>query len=153
MESLSRREGSRGPSPQRMVIGDHGEPLTPQNIGNDAISRVLQQISPSSFSNEIESPNLPLRFFKDILMNYDGKPNPMENVSHYNQSVTIYSKNEALMHKIFPSNLRPTTTRWLDHQEKSSIYSYNELIRAFGAKFVTCKVESQSLLNPLLLCQ
>ena len=52
-----------------MAIGDCGEPLTSQNMGNDAISRVLQQISHFPFSNEIESTNLPRRFVKAIFTN------------------------------------------------------------------------------------
>ena len=50
----------------------------------------------------------------------------------------IYSKNKALMCKIFPSSLRSTAIRWFDGLEKDFIQGYDELIRAFGAKFVTC---------------
>ena len=52
--------------------------------------------------------------------------------------MAIYSKNEALMCKIFPSSLGPTAMRWYDVLEKESIQSYDELIRAFGTWFVAC---------------
>lgn len=42
------------------------------------------------------------------------------------------------MCKMFPSSLGPTTMRWYDGLEKGSIKGYDELIRAFGAWFVTC---------------
>lgn len=66
------------------------------------------------------------------------KTNPVEHISHYNQSMAIYSKNEALMCKLFPSNLGPTTMRRFDGLEKDSIHGYDELIRSFGAQFITC---------------
>ncbi|XP_023924066.1 uncharacterized protein LOC112035475 [Quercus suber] len=52
--------------------------------------------------------------------------------------MTIYSKNEALTCKIFPFNLKPMAMRWFYSLEKSFIHSYDELTRAFGARFVTC---------------
>ena len=52
--------------------------------------------------------------------------------------MAIYSKNKALMSKIFPSSLRPIAMRWFDGLEKGAIHGYDKLIRAFGARFVTC---------------
>ena len=52
--------------------------------------------------------------------------------------MVIYSKNEALICKIFPSSLGPITIRWFDGLGKWSIQRYDELIRAFGMRFVTC---------------
>ena len=42
-----------------------------------------------------------------MFTNYDGKSDPMEHVSHYNQSMDIYSKNEALISKVFFGKFRP----------------------------------------------
>ena len=98
----------------------------------------MQQISKSLFSKEIEKIDLPWRFTQPTFTIYDGKSNPMEHVSHYNQSMAIYSRNEALMCTIFPSSLGPTAMRWFDGLEKESIRGYDELIKAFGTRFVTC---------------
>lgn len=57
-------------------------------------------------------------------MNYDGKSDSMVHVSHFNQSMAIYSKNKALFCKVFPSSLRPIAMRWFDGLEKSFIYRY-----------------------------
>ena len=62
----------------------------------------------------------------------------MEHVSDYNQSMAIYSKNEALMCKIFPFSLGSIAMKWFDGLEKGVIRGYDELIKAFGARFVTC---------------
>ena len=52
--------------------------------------------------------------------------------------MAIHSRNEALICKVFPSSLKPVSMRWFDGLEKDSIRSYEELTRAFGAKFMTC---------------
>ena len=39
---------------------------------------------------------------------------------------------------MFPSSLDPITMRWFDALEEGSIKSFEELTRAFGARFVTC---------------
>ena len=53
--------------------------------------------------------------------------------------MTVHSKNESLMCKVFPSNLGPVAIRWFDGLKEGSINSFKELTRAFGAHFVTYK--------------
>ena len=69
----------------------------------------------------------------------------MEHVSHFNQRMTVHSKNEALMCKVFPSSLRSVAIRWFDGLGKNSINSFKELTRALGARFVTCSKVPQPL--------
>ena len=52
--------------------------------------------------------------------------------------MTVHSKNEALIYKVFPSSLGPVAMRWFDGLEEDSISSFKEFTRAFGASFVTC---------------
>lgn len=52
--------------------------------------------------------------------------------------MAIYSKNKALMYKIFLSSLCPTAMRWFNGLEKGSIHSYDELAWALWARFVIC---------------
>ena len=42
------------------------------------------------------------------------------------------------MCKIFLSSLGPMAIRWFDGLDKKAIHKYDELIRTFGARFVTC---------------
>ena len=42
------------------------------------------------------------------------------------------------MCKVFPSNLGPMAMRWFDALEEGSVRSFEELMRAFGARFITC---------------
>lgn len=59
--------------------------------GDDAMDKALKQISQSLFTEEIEKTDLPQRFTRPTFMIYDGKTGLMEYVSHYNQSMAIYS--------------------------------------------------------------
>ncbi|XP_023886642.1 uncharacterized protein LOC111998777 [Quercus suber] len=62
---------------------------------------------------------------------------PVEHVSQYNQRMAIHFKNEALMCKVFPSNLGPVAMRWFNGLKTNSIGSYRQLTQAFGSHFVT----------------
>ena len=52
--------------------------------------------------------------------------------------MAVHSKDEALMCKVFPSNLGPVAMRWFDGLRANSIDSFKELTRAFGSYFITC---------------
>ena len=62
---------------------------------------------------------------------------PVEHVSRFNQRMAIYSKDEALMCKVFPSNLGPIAMRWFDGLKPNSINSFKQLPQAFGSRFIT----------------
>ena len=69
----------------------------------------------------------------------------MKHVSHFNQRMIVHSKNEALMCKVFPSNLEPISMKWFDGLDEGSISSFKELTRAFKTRFVTCSRVSRPL--------
>ena len=76
---------------------------------------------------------------------YNGRTNPMEHVSHFNQRMAVHSKNEALICKVFPFNLGLVAMRWFDGLEASFIDSFKELTQAFGSRFITCSRVSRPL--------
>nr|XP_023900974.1 uncharacterized protein LOC112012831 [Quercus suber] len=82
---------------------------------------------------------------------YNGRTDPVEHVSHFNQRMTVYSKDEALMCKVFPFSLEPIVMRWFDGLRAESINSYPELTQVFGSRFVTCKRVPRSLASLLSL--
>ena len=59
--------------------------------------------------------------------------------------MTVYSKDEALMCKVFPSNLGPVAMRWFNGLRIGSINSFKELTQAFGSRFITCTRVPQPL--------
>ena len=84
--------------------------------------------------------SLPCHFNQTTFTIYNGMTNLVEHVSHFNQRMAIHSKNKALMCKIFifPSSLGPVVMRRFDSLEEGSIHFFEELTKAFGARFVTC---------------
>ena len=69
---------------------------------------------------------------------YNGRTDPVEHVSHFNQRMVVHSKNEALMCKVFLSSLGSVAMRWFDGLVTGSINSFKELTQAFGSHFITC---------------
>ena len=51
--------------------------------------------------------------------------------------MAVHSKDEALMCKVFPSNLGPAAMRWFNGLKANSIDSYRQLTQAFGSRFIT----------------
>ena len=51
--------------------------------------------------------------------------------------MTVHSKDEALMCKVFPSSLGPAMMRWFNGLKANSVDSYRQLTQAFGSRFIT----------------
>lgn len=109
------------------------------DMENDAMNRALNQISKSPFTRRIDGARLPRRFNQPTFTIYNGKTDPVEHVSQFNQRMAVYSRDEALMCKVFPSSLGLVAMRWFDGLKAGSINSFKELTQAFGSRFVTCR--------------
>ena len=109
------------------------------------MSKALHQISKSPFTRRIDRAKLPHRFTQPTFTIYNGRTDPVEHVSHFNQRMAVHSRNEALVCKVFPFSLGPIATRWFNGLDEGSISSFEELTRAFGARFVTCNRVSRPL--------
>ena len=82
---------------------------------------------------------------------YNGRTDPVEHVSHFNQRMVVHSKNEALIYKVFPSSLGPVAMRWFDGLRAGSINSFKELTQAFRSRFITCSRVPRPLASLLSL--
>ena len=109
-----------------------------KGLGNDAMSKALNQISKSPFKHKIEGAKLPQRFHQPTFTIYNGQMDPVEHVSQFNQRMAIHSKDEALMCKVFPSNLGLVAMRWFDRLKANSVNSFKELTQAFGSLLIMC---------------
>ena len=101
------------------------------------MNKALDQISKSPFMREIEGARLPRCFHQPTFIVYNGRTDPVEHVSQFNQKMVVRSKNEALMCKVFSSSLRLVVMRWFNDLKMYSIDSYKQLIQAFGSHFIT----------------
>ena len=108
-----------------------------QGLANDAMSKTLDRISQSPFTRRIEGAELPRRFHQPTFAIYNGRTDPVEHVSQFNQRMAVHSRDEALMCKVFLSSLGPMAIRWFDGLKPNSINSFKQLTQAFGSHFIT----------------
>ena len=111
---------------------------THKGLGNKAMNEALNQVAKSPFTRMIEGASLPRRVHQPTFSLYNGRTDPVEHVSHFNQKMAVHSKDEALMCKIFPSSLGPMAMRWFNSLKANSIDSFKKLTQSFGAHFITC---------------
>ena len=115
----------------------------------DAMSCTLRRAAKSPFSDDIEWALMLNRFTRPPFNSNDGKINPIEHVSHYIHIISLYTHNDALMCKVFPSSLGPMALRWFNGLQKGSIHNFAKLIQEFDARFVMCSRVPQ-LMDALL---
>ena len=101
------------------------------------MSKALDRISKSPFTRKIEGAKLPRRFHQPTFTMYNSRMDPVEHISQFNQRMTVHSKDEDLMCKVFPSSLGPMAMRWFDGLRLYSIDSFKQLTQAFGSCFIT----------------
>ena len=138
-----RRRSRTPPSKTFSYEEEHGHRRRHRNppsrgLGNNAMNKALSQISKSPFTKNIEDAVLPQRFHQPTFSLYDGRSDPVEHVSYFSQKMAIYSRDEALICKVFPSSLGPVAMRWFNGLMANFIESFKKLTRAFGARFITC---------------
>ena len=75
------------------------------------MSKALNQISKSPFMHKIKGAILPRWFHQPTFTIYNGRMDPVESVSYFNQRKAIHSKDETLMCKVFPYSLGPVAMR------------------------------------------
>ena len=102
------------------------------------MNKALSQVSKSPFTRKIERAKLPRCFHQPTFLLYNGQSDPVEHVTQFNQRMAVHLKDEALLCKIFPSNLGPVAMRWFKGLKANSINSFRELTQSFGSRFVTC---------------
>ena len=51
--------------------------------------------------------------------------------------MSLRSRNDALICKVFPLSLEPTTLRWFNGLRNGSIHSFAKLIQEFRVRFMT----------------
>ena len=102
------------------------------------MNKALSQVSKSLFTCRIEGAKLPRRFHQPTFLLYNGRSDPVEHVSQFNQRMAVHSKDEALFCKIFPSSLGPVAMRWFNRLRANSMNSFRELTQAFSSCFITC---------------
>ena len=76
---------------------------------------------------------------------YNGRMDPVEHMSQFKQKMAVYSQDETLLCRVFPSSLGPMPIRWFDGLKTNSISSFKKLTQSFCSRFITCSRVPQPL--------
>ena len=98
-----------------------------KGLVNDAMSKTLDRISQSPFTRKIEGAELPRWFHQPTFAIYNGRMDPVEHVSQFNQRMAVHSKDETLMCKVLPSSLGLMAMRWFDGLRPLALTSSQEV--------------------------
>ena len=109
------------------------------------MKRALSQISKSLFTRGIEKAKLPRRFHQSTFVMYNGRTDLVEHVNQFKQKMAIYSQDEALLCRVFPSSLGPMPMRWFDGLRTNSISFLKKLTQSFCSGYITCSRVPQPL--------
>ncbi|XP_028055771.1 uncharacterized protein LOC114259940 [Camellia sinensis] len=77
------------------------------------------------------------KFTPSKFTSYDGKSDPLTHISHYRHMMSLWSRDEALMCKVFPSSLGEIELRWFDRLPTGSIHGWKQFSEEFLARFVS----------------
>ena len=116
-----------------------------RGVGTKVMKKALSQISKSPFTQGIEKAKLPKRFHQPTFSMYNGRTDPVEHVSQFKQKMAIHFQDEALLCRVFPSNLGLMPMKWFDGLRTNSISSFKELTQSFCSRFITCSRFPQPL--------
>ena len=110
---------------------------TVQTGEQHAVWKVLDLVSSSPFSREIERAMLPERFTAPRFEAYNGRTDLVAHISHYQQRITLFYYNDPFMCRLFPSSLGEIALRWFNQLGKRTIASWTQMAEAFIARFIT----------------
>ncbi|XP_038685719.1 uncharacterized protein LOC119985499 [Tripterygium wilfordii] len=68
---------------------------------------------------------------------YDGKSNPIAHITAYTRKMALWADRDALMCKMFPTNLGYTVVKWFHQLPENSISSWNQLASRFVFIFIS----------------
>ncbi|XP_028096197.1 uncharacterized protein LOC114296104 [Camellia sinensis] len=99
------------------------------------MDRDLARLSATPFFLEIETTPLPAGFHQPKFTLYDGKTDPYMHVSHFQQVMVGYRRNDTLICLIFLSRLDKLGLKWFEWLLEKSIERWQQLAEAFVTRF------------------
>ena len=70
---------------------------------------------------------------------YDGSTDPDEHVAVYTTQISLYTWNDAIMCRVFPTTLKGAALSWFTRLPPLSIDCFDTLVEKFGAQFATSR--------------
>ena len=79
---------------------------------------------------------------------YDGSSDPYDQMLHYNQAMILNARDDRLLCKLFPANLKGPTLAWFHKLPRGSINTFGELWAAFVSQYL-CSVRQKGNISSL----
>ncbi|RVW28613.1 hypothetical protein CK203_100880 [Vitis vinifera] len=96
-----------------------------------SVSRRLDNMLSMPFNPHIINYE-PLRgFMVPKFSTYDGTSDPFDHIMHYRQLMTLDIGNDALLCKVFPTNLQGQALSWFHRLPTNSVNNFKDLLKAF----------------------
>nr|KYP74692.1 hypothetical protein KK1_007379 [Cajanus cajan] len=86
----------------------------------------------------METP-LPRRWKPLHLDRYDGTTDPDEHIDLYMTQVNLYTNNDAILYRVFPTSLKGASLNWYTQLPAESIDSFGTLVTRFTAQYATSR--------------
>ncbi|RVW75280.1 hypothetical protein CK203_055352 [Vitis vinifera] len=115
--------------PHQAVRQAGRNPLNEPPIGS--ISKRLDDMLSTPFCSHIIHYDPPRGFIVPKFSTYDGSSYPFDHIMHYRQLMTLDIGNDALLCKVFPSNLQGQALSWFHRLPPNSVDNFRDLSEAF----------------------
>jgi len=86
----------------------------------------------------VETP-LPNNWKKLTIDKYDGSTNPDEHIAVYTTQISLYTWNDVVMCRVFPTTLNGAALSWFTRLPPLCIDCFDTLVKKFGAQFATSR--------------
>ena len=91
------------------------------------------------FSEAIIETPLPENWKNFTMEKYDGGTDPDEHIAVYTTQISLYTWNDAILCRVFPTTLKGGALSWFTRLPPLSIDCFNTLVKKFGAYFATSR--------------
>lgn len=126
-----------------------GEARTAQDLAKRALGKKRH----SPFTSQIVNAEPPRKFTMPKYPVFDGKSDPTHHVRAYDQAMTLWENNEALLCRCFASSRGKTTLKWYYQLLPGSIDSYRNLTEQCCTRFIASSQPPKGLAEVMALRQ
>ena len=107
------------------------------------------KISSFPFSEQITTHRFLRKFVMSSFDLYSGAIDPIQHLQHYQDKMVVYSHDELLMSRVFPSSLKRVTSDWFYSLPSHSLRDFEKLKQVFYNQFASSR-EFKKNINHLL---
>jgi hypothetical protein len=118
-----------------MMRKESGEPQPSAVISPVVRSR----LATSPLSEEILTCPFPKKFSPPTFDRYAGKTDPIQHLRHFQEKMDMYSHDDRIMCRVFPSSLKDVASNWFYSLRPNSLHTFDEVSRAFVDQYISRK--------------